>query len=129
MTLGRLCATLLGLTMMGCASQGVGPAISRKRVTATLELMKRAEAADGAADPHAKDLRKLAWTEYDDAKTFAAAGDNDRASSMLARTEADAALAVLLAEKFVLVQQTAETVARVDELKRKPPGGQAGGAR
>ncbi len=102
--------------------QSLGPPVSRRRVTNTLDMMKRAEGADGASDPRATDLRKRAWKEYDDAKAYAADGDNGHASTALARALADATLALALAEKRQLEQQIAQMDTRIAELRRPAPG-------
>ena len=115
---GTACATSSTMT---------GPPISRKRVTDTLAMIKRAEEHDGARDERATELRAFSWKEYDDAKKAAADGDNTRASTGLARAEIDAELAVALSDKFIAVAQAADLEARVKAAKVGPPPGKAPG--
>jgi hypothetical protein len=99
------------------SSSGAIGAISQKRVTDILAVLKAAEAHDGARDARATELRALAWKQYDEAKRYAAEGNNGKASSLLARVEADAALAVARAERFVAEEQAAALAARVEAAK------------
>ncbi len=120
--LAAACAAAGCETMSGSS----GVPVTRRQVTDALDSIKRAEAHDGARDPRATELRTAAWKEYDEAKQYAADGNNAHANSMLARAQADADLAEKLAEKFILVNQLAEATERLKVAKTgRTPGAEA----
>ena len=102
---------LAGAVAGGCASN---PPLQTEASTSGIHAAEEVGAADV---PQAALHLQLAKEELESAKAFSQAGEKERASSMLGRSEADAELAVALSHKEAEREQAQEAMARVRELR------------
>lgn len=106
-------ATLLPGWLAGC---GGAPPPVEQLASAQAEI-KGAQEIGAAEDPKAKLHVKLAQEQLDRAKQLMADGDNEQATLLLLRAEADAQLAHALAKLRSTGQAAAEAVHDVHELQ------------
>ena len=110
--------SLLFITVAaGCATS----APINQRTESSTAAIRAAEEVGATKVPRASLHLQLAKEEAEHAKELSAAGDKERAASLLLRAEADADLAVALSRESAEKAEAAQAMARVHELQKANP--------
>lgn len=104
---------LLGAAITGCAS---GPSFHQS-AEESKSAIRAAEEAGTIESPTAGYHLHLAKEQLARAEVLAAAGEKERAASMLTRSEADAELAIALSHEQAEKMAAAEAIERVRKLR------------
>ncbi|MEI6208157.1 MAG: hypothetical protein WCP20_15360 [Desulfuromonadales bacterium] len=104
-------AVVVTMTVAGCANVPL-------RTEASTSGIRAAEEAGASKVPQASLHLQLAKEELESAKGLSAAGEKEKAMSMLLRAEADAELAVVLSHEAAEKSETLAAVERVRQLRK-----------
>ncbi|MFO7569419.1 MAG: hypothetical protein R6W75_06440 [Smithellaceae bacterium] len=107
-------AVLTATIVAGCSSAPL-------RTEASTSGIRAAEVAGAASVPQASLHLQLAQDELAKARELSEKGEKDKAASMLMRAEADAELALVLAQGDAEKTEANEAVARVRKLRQENP--------
>jgi hypothetical protein len=110
------CVVLAAGALTGCG----GAQLSQSRVSEVQAAMRAAEEVGANDQPKASLHLQLARDEMVEAKRLADAGDEDNASLLLNRAQADAELAIQLARTEQEQQKARQAWAKIQELKQSP---------
>lgn len=110
-----LIASLLAATALACGSSPVPLSGS---LSQTQSAIRAAEEVGARNTPKAALHLKMAQDQLQTAKALLADDEEEEASVVLARAEADAELALTMAKEANLRAQAAEAMKKVDELKK-----------
>lgn len=105
---------LFTIIIAGC---GTSPVVVNKE--ASVSAIRAAEEVGAADISNASLYLQLAKEELQKAIAFAANGDKEQSESMLARSQADAELAVALSRSEVDKNESAKALERVKMLRKK----------
>jgi len=108
---------LLGVTVITTACGGA--AIPQDQLTSSQAAIRAAEVGGDPGDPQAALLIKKAKDQVEDAKKLIENGDNHRADMVLKRAEADAELALALAQELATRNEAAAAQKQVQELRQR----------
>ena len=108
-------ASLAAVVAVGCG----GAPKPEARLSSSEGAIRGAEEAGALNSPQAALHLKLAKEERDKAVDLVNHGENERASHVLERAEADAELAVALAREATAKDDAQKTLAEVQDLKKK----------
>lgn len=104
-----------GLLLIGCG----GAAIPQEQLSTAQAAVKGAEVAGAAEDPQSALYLKLSREEIEHAKALIADDENEDAARIIARAQADADLAIVMAKEARMKKEAAEAREQVDDLKRR----------
>lgn len=96
-----------------------GAAIPQEQMTAAQAAIRAAEVGGEPGDPQAALLVKKAKDQVTEAKKLIEDGDNHRAEMVLLRAEADAELALSLAQELATKNEAAAAQKQVQELRER----------
>lgn len=96
-----------------------GAAVPQEALTAAQASVKGAEVGGAKDDPKAQLHLKLANEQIEQAKKLIADGDNEEAARVIERAQADADLALALAEQGKALRQAKEADEQLGKLKKK----------
>jgi hypothetical protein len=104
-----------GLSVAGCG----GAAVPQEALTAAQASVKGAEVGGAGEDPQAQLHLKLANEQIEKAKKLIDEGKNDEAARVIDRAEADAELALALAQQGKAVRDAKDADEQLGKLKKK----------
>jgi hypothetical protein len=111
---------LLGLFVVSVAATACGGApVPQDQMTASQAAIRAAEVGGQSGDPQAALLVKRAKDQVAEAKKLIEDGDNHRAEMVLIRAEADAELALALAQELATRNEANAAQQQVDDLRRR----------
>ncbi|MBU8895698.1 hypothetical protein DRW03_20415 [Corallococcus sp. H22C18031201] len=113
----KLCASLLCLTLAGCAGSQVRPATQSQRVHAEASL-RAAEESGGERIPEAARHMTYARQQLTRAEHLLGQGEQKSAALQFEQAAADADLALALARAVPLEEQARRTTDQVEALRR-----------
>lgn len=96
-----------------------GAAVPQEQMTAAQASIRAAEVGGVPGDPQAALLIKKAKDQVVEAKKLIEDGDNHRAEMVLLRAEADAELALALAQELATKNEAATAQKQVQELRER----------
>jgi hypothetical protein len=96
-----------------------GAAVPQEQLTAAQAAIRAAEVGGDPGDPQAGLLVKKAKDQVAEAKKLIENGENHRAEMMLLRAEADAELALALAQELATKNEAAAAQKQVQELRER----------
>jgi len=96
-----------------------GAAVPQETLTAAQASVKGAEVGGANEDPKAQLHLKLANEQIDKAKKLIEDGDNEEAARMIDRAQADADLALALAQQAKAMREAKDADESLGKLKRK----------
>jgi Domain of unknown function (DUF4398) len=108
---------LVGVTVIATACGGA--AIPQDQMTASQAAIRAAEVGGEPGDPQAALLVKKAKDQVEEAKKLIEDGDNHRAEMVLLRAEADAELALALAQELATRGEADTAQKQVQELRQR----------
>jgi hypothetical protein len=108
-----LCAG--ALVVLACG----GAAVPQERLTSVQASIKAAEAGGAPSVPKAALHLKQAKDQLEQAKTLIEDDENERADFVLQRAEADADLALAMAQEESAKKEAQEVIEQVAELRKK----------
>jgi Domain of unknown function (DUF4398) len=108
---------LVGVTVIATACGGA--AIPQDQMTASQAAIRAAEVGGVPGDPQAALLVKKAKDQVEEAKKLIEDGDNHRAEMVLLRAEADAELALALAQELATRGEADTAQKQVQELRQR----------
>ena len=108
---------LVGLPVASAACGGA--AVPQETLTAAQASVKGAEVGGANEDPKAQLHLKLANEQIDKAKKLIEDGDNEEAARVIDRAQADADLALALAQQAKALRDAKEADESLGKLKRK----------
>jgi hypothetical protein len=108
-------SVVLGLVTAACG----GAAAPNERVTSATAAVRAAEVAGAPGNPEASLMLKRAQEGLTKAKALMADGNNEEASRVLQRAEADAELALNLAREAQAKAQAQAAIDQVQAFKQK----------
>jgi Domain of unknown function (DUF4398) len=108
----------VGLTAVSAVACG-GAAVPQESLTAAQAAVKGAEVGGAKEDPQAQLHLKLAGEQIDKAKKLIEDGDNEEAARVIDRAQADADLALALAEQAKARKEAKEADEQLGQLKKK----------
>lgn len=108
---------LLGVTVFATACGGA--AIPQDQMTASQAAIRAAEVGGEPGDPQAALLVKKAKDQVEEAKKLIEDGNNHRAEMVLMRAEADAELALALAQELATRSEADTAQKQVQELRQR----------
>lgn len=112
----------LRMTWVGFATASVacgGAAVPQETLTAAQASVKGAEVGGANEDPKAQLHLKLANEQIDKAKKLIEDGDNEAAARLIDRAQADADLALALAQQATSLKQAKDADEQLGKLKKK----------
>jgi hypothetical protein len=101
--------------LLGCGAA----AVPQERLTSAQAAIKGAEVAGAAQDPKASLHLKLAKEQVAKAEALIAEDDNEQAASLIDRAQADADLALVLAQEAKSRQEAMDVKEQIEEVKRR----------
>lgn len=110
---------LFGITVAVSGVACGGAAVPQESLTAAQAAAKGAEVGGANADPQAQLHLKLATEQIDKAKKLIEDGDNEEAARVIDRAQADADLALALAQQAKAVRDAKDADEQLGKLKRK----------
>jgi hypothetical protein len=105
----------IGIIATACG----GAAVPQEQMTAAQASIRAAEVGGEQGDPQAGLLLKKAKDQVAEAKKLIEDGQNHRAEMMLLRAEADAELALALAQELATKNEAAAAQKQVEELRER----------
>jgi len=108
----------VGLIAASGAACG-GAAVPQETLTAAQAAAKGAEVGGANADPKAQLHLKLANEQIEKAKKLIEAGDNEEAARLVDRAQADADLALALAQQGKALRDAKDADEQLGKLKKK----------
>lgn len=109
---------LLGFTVVTTAACG-GPPVPQDQLTAAQAAIRAAEVGGEPGDPQAALLVKKAKDQVAEAKKLIEDGNNHRAEMVLLRAEADAELALAIAQELATRTEAETAEKQVQELRQR----------
>jgi len=100
------------------ASCGGAP-VPQDQLAASQAAVRAAEVGGAPSDPQASLLVKKAQEQIEDGKKLIEGGNNERAKMVLMRAEADADLALALAQEITTKNEAEEAKKQVAELRQR----------
>ena len=111
---------LLGLFSLAIGTTACGgAAVPQEQLTAAQAAIRAAEVGGAPNDPQASLLVKKCQDGVAEAKKLIEDGDNHRAEMVLMRAQADAELALALAQEITMKNEAAGAKKQVQELKSR----------
>lgn len=106
---------LFGITVIGCG----GAAVPQDQLASSLAAVRAAEVGGAEGEPRAALLHKKAQDQIEEAKKLIANDDNERAAMILKRAQADAELALAIAQEQKLTAEATAARQQLEELKQR----------
>lgn len=106
----------VALFAVGCG----GAAVPQEQLTAAQAAVSAAQVGGAPNDPQAALLLKKCQDGIADAKKLIEDGKNHRAEMVLMKAQADAELALALAQEITMKSEAADAKKAVQELKQRP---------
>ena len=101
------------MVLVGCG----GAVVPRDQLTMAQAAVKGAEVGGANEEPKAALHLKLAREEISKANALIADGENEDAARMIARSQADAYLSLVLAKQAAARRDTQESKEQIDQIK------------
>ncbi len=116
----KLALRLIGFGLVAASAVACGgSAVPQEALTAAQASAKGAEVGGATEDPKAQLHLKLAHEQIEKAKKLIADGDNEEAARVIDRAQADADLALALAQQAKAMRDAKEADEQLGKLKKK----------